>query len=114
MLDKHRVLIEKFAQNALAKSGLKNELYLEDALGEGLLAFVEALNTYDPNLGTKFSTWLWYKLQHHIGRFINEELRQQEITYVLGTGTFIKRSRRSAIRLPKRRAIKLTGGDASG
>lgn len=99
MLPQHKRFIEKSVHNALAKNGLNHSYYYDDALGEGLLAFVEALNSYKPEMGTCFSTWLWYRLRYRIGTFIKKEVRQREMLYTLGTGTYLPRHKRKAIKL---------------
>jgi len=100
MLLSHKKLIEKFARRALEKNGLSRDLHFEDAVSEGLVAFVEALSSYNPEMGARFSTWLWYNLQNRIGRYVTKELRQQELKLILGKGIF-------TYKRPKRRAIKL-------
>ncbi len=57
-------LINKLAWGAVRKHGG----CWDDYVSAGNEAFVLAYDTFDPDKGTVFSTWLWWKIRHAISR----------------------------------------------
>lgn len=93
MFQSHLPLLKRFVAKAIGKHNAENEqgqlnpsAHYDDALGEAFVAFCEALKSYDPALGAKFSTWLWWKLRHRVGNYLHKERRQLEIQQILGQG----------------------------
>jgi len=46
-----------------------NQQSFEDAAAEAKVAYMKACQTYDPQRGTKFSTWCYFKVWRHLQGF---------------------------------------------
>ena len=74
-LDEVELYIYRFAYQA-ERRGIE----LDDAIQEGRLIALEALETYNPDMGASFATFVYKKLKHELpNRFVNDEMRTVRI-----------------------------------
>ena len=69
-----RKLLFKMASNAVDRFGMERN----EALSEAYIAYRKALDSYDPESGTKFSTWVYTKVRYHFMELSRTDQRRNE------------------------------------
>lgn len=54
----------------------------DDMFSEAQWFFLKAANTYDPNKGTKFSTWVWNNVRSGFTDFLRKRSRRPQVALV--------------------------------
>lgn len=76
-------LIKRCVSNALLKYG--DIIDREDLIQEGNLGLIKAINTFDVNKGTMFSTYAWNWIMHYITRYIENNSRTIRVPVHINT-----------------------------
>lgn len=61
----------------------KNSFYYisrEDLVGEGLVALVESVNSFDENKGSKFSTYAYHCVKNHLINYVSKDISKRNQT----------------------------------